>query len=123
MNQKLGTNQTKWLEALRSGEYQQGDTYLCYENKYCCLGVAAEIFQTENTHIGLHANDTTKAFDGSIFSAPPYVVETLGLYSDKGGSVYVGHPSLAGLNDDGVPFKDIADRIEANPDHYFKESL
>lgn len=35
---------TKWVEALRSGKYCQGDFYLCFEGKYCCLGVANEIF-------------------------------------------------------------------------------
>ena len=49
----------KWLEALRSGEYNQGDTYLkinkipeggikdtevCF---HCCLGVAAELVENK----------------------------------------------------------------------------
>lgn len=38
---------TKWLEALRSGEYEQGKGYLHYEDQgeqhYCCLGVLCEI--------------------------------------------------------------------------------
>ena len=29
-----------WVKALRSGDYQQGHTYLCSSNgEYCCLGV------------------------------------------------------------------------------------
>ena len=33
----------KWLVALRSGDYKQGIGYLRKGDKYCCLGVAAEI--------------------------------------------------------------------------------
>jgi len=32
-----------WLAALRSGEFRQGEGALCYNNRYCCLGVAAEL--------------------------------------------------------------------------------
>ncbi len=32
-----------WIEALRSGKYQQGRRTLCWDNMYCCLGVLAEI--------------------------------------------------------------------------------
>lgn len=39
MEQEL---KTRWIEALRSGDYEQGTSYLCY-NGYCCLGVLAEI--------------------------------------------------------------------------------
>jgi len=40
----------KWVEALRSGEYEQGKGILCMDDeisgdwKYCCLGVACDIF-------------------------------------------------------------------------------
>ena len=40
MNQEY---KTKWLEALRSGEYKQGMAYLCRDNKFCCLGVLYDI--------------------------------------------------------------------------------
>ena len=30
----------KWLTALRSGDYQQGEGEFCNNGKYCCLGVA-----------------------------------------------------------------------------------
>ena len=32
-----------WCQALRSGEYKQGEGMLCQNNKYCCLGVACDI--------------------------------------------------------------------------------
>lgn len=43
----LGPNQLKWIEALESGEYEQGQTCaLRVQNRYCCLGVAEELFNT-----------------------------------------------------------------------------
>ena len=44
----------KWIEALRSGKYIQGDEYLCKEYRidentmgyyHCCLGVAVELLE------------------------------------------------------------------------------
>lgn len=38
---------SRWLQALRSGEYKQGNGALCVSNgetkEYCCLGVLADI--------------------------------------------------------------------------------
>lgn len=33
----------RWLEALRSGKFKQGNGALCNEGGYCCLGVLCEI--------------------------------------------------------------------------------
>ena len=33
----------RWTKALRSGEYVQGEQYLCFEDCFCCLGVLADI--------------------------------------------------------------------------------
>jgi len=33
----------KWIKALRSGKFEQGQHYLQYGNEYCCLGVACRI--------------------------------------------------------------------------------
>lgn len=33
----------KWIDALRSGKYEQGTHALCRDGKYCCLGVLAKI--------------------------------------------------------------------------------
>lgn len=38
------TIKQQWVDALRSGQYQQGQAYLRNEdNKYCCLGVLSEL--------------------------------------------------------------------------------
>lgn len=33
----------KWLNALRSDKFKQGQGSLCENGKYCCLGVLAEV--------------------------------------------------------------------------------
>lgn len=33
----------RWIEALRSGKYNQGKGYLCKDDSYCCLGVLCEL--------------------------------------------------------------------------------
>ncbi len=37
----------QWVEALRSGEYQQGKSALRQGNAYCCLGVLCEVMQLD----------------------------------------------------------------------------
>lgn len=37
----------RWLKALRSGKYEQGDGTLLYNNKYCCLGVLCDVVSSE----------------------------------------------------------------------------
>lgn len=41
--QQLGPLQLEWLEALESGKFEQGQTCLKKDNKFCCLGVACEL--------------------------------------------------------------------------------
>lgn len=42
---------TRWLEALRSGEYKQGRAYLRKDDKFCCLGVLCDLI--DSTQWGL----------------------------------------------------------------------
>lgn len=48
MNQEI---KDKWIKALRSGEYKQGNQALCRieqgEKYYCCLGVLTDLFVKE----------------------------------------------------------------------------
>lgn len=43
----------KWTAALRSGEYIKGTGTLKYNDTYCPLGVACEIFKTSNIDISI----------------------------------------------------------------------
>lgn len=120
--QQLGPNQQRWLDALRSGEYEQGRDRLCIDNRYCCLGVAAELFQTSRTEITVDPRHNIKSYDGDHFFAPSYVIAALGLRTNTG-SAFKSGVGLAGLNDRGVSFSEIAAHIEADPSNYFGEPL
>lgn len=37
------TEKKKWVAALRSGKYKQGQKALLKDDKFCCLGVACAI--------------------------------------------------------------------------------
>lgn len=41
----------KWIEALRSGKYTQGQQRLRVEDRHCCLGVAEDILLTETGNV------------------------------------------------------------------------
>ena len=75
----------KWVEALRSGNYQQGRNHLHRDNKFCCLGVLCQI-----TTGKMGYEQTRKHFP-----------------------VKMEH-DLIGMNDDGKSFAEIADYIERN---------
>lgn len=38
----------KWVEALRSGEYEQGRDFLNKGGKFCCLGVLTDLYLKEH---------------------------------------------------------------------------
>jgi hypothetical protein len=103
MNQEI---KTKWLEALRSGAYQQGRTYLRTDNKYCCLGVLCD----------LHAKATnTEWIHNYVISADAYLNATCLLPGKVG--CWAGLDSedtdpLIHMNDNGEPFSQIATFIE-----------
>jgi len=45
MNQEI---KQRWIEALRSGEYQQGKESLFHCGKFCCLGVLTDLYIKEH---------------------------------------------------------------------------
>jgi hypothetical protein len=104
-----------WVDALRSGKYEQGRNYLAKDGQYCCLGVACEVSIANglNLRVILQAGGT-KAYDSSDTTLPLSVVHWLGV--DKSSpSVTMEHGysrELAQLNDAGETFQVIADLIE-----------
>ena len=110
--QKLGPNQRKWIKALRSGRYKQGRKRLRTGNKYCCLGVACKVFS--------HPFGSDESF------APPDIVFRLALISPAASLVgdidIKGKTCLAGANDNGATFAEIADFCEAHPEAVFTEA-
>jgi hypothetical protein len=124
----LNANARKWVNALRSGKYQQTNSYLRDSEGYCCLGVACDLYHKE-TGKGKWVED------GGVFNfqlangrklsqhLPRSVADWLGIRDewgsygeDEGGLFH----SLASRNDDGFSFKEIADIVVKKPKGLFK---
>ena len=128
----MNDNAKKWVKALRSGEYKQGKYALCnpLTDKYCCLGVAADLYVKEVGDIPVEDSGDLRAYDGRDVYPPPAVVEWVGLKDNSGRYVKPGEEvtplggitSLAYNNDeDGFSFDQIADIIESEPKGLFNE--
>lgn len=110
MNRK---NIQKWVDALRSGNFRQGQGTLCTGGRYyCCLGVACEI-AIEN---GVEISKRTDQFSNYTYynnepsTLPIIVRDWLGV--DSHDPVVEGE-SLSNWNDvRGANFSTIADMIE-----------
>jgi hypothetical protein len=91
----------KWIKALRSGKYKQGEHKLKYtiknehgknENRYCCLGVACELgIAKKRAH---HKGQLKEQYVSTDFL--PYGAQLI----------------LARMNDSGLTFKKIAAWIQ-----------
>ena len=104
---------TRWIEALRSGEYKQGMHYLRKRNdEYCCLGVLCDLF--DNTKWDTYFNDSSSYegvhYDTMFASSPPkHIMCEVGLTP-------VEINLLTDMNDEkGWSFEEIADLIESLP--------
>ncbi len=108
----MNDNARAWVAALRSGKYRQGMGQLHYEFKFCCLGVACDLYAQTNP-IEIRVDSTGVAYDGANGLLPTIVQEWLGLVDDAG-IADVG-PGLYAMNDAGVTFDEIATYIESQP--------
>jgi hypothetical protein len=118
---------TQWTTALRSGDYKQGEAWLTQvkpgePDKDCCLGVlcklavAAGIISSRVTPGGIVAYGPEDGDDeGETMILPPAVRDWAGLdsrnpeYTEGDDNYQYG---LAGRNDAGMPFPEIADVID-----------
>lgn len=110
-------HRTKWVEALRSGEYLQGRGFLKVKRQdgeiyYCCIGVFCEVnkadfqttedFETNGTSLIYRINENSSYVHG------PLIMRETGLTE---GIQY----KLSDMNDSaGKTFLEIANWIEAN---------
>lgn len=123
----------KWVKALRSGKFKQGQgTLKQYNSKgqpeHCCLGVLCELYNQQmkkNKKKTLPEqfcdNDSDFShgrcrFGGKIEDLPKEVMKWSGIHNSMGAftiddPVYEQY-NLADLNDTGRKFKTIADIIE-----------
>jgi len=116
---------TKWVAALRSGEYEQTGGMLRSNNGYCCLGVLCDLYAKETGmkwwegggKYAMHGNDTMLPHEVRAWA---HLADEFGAYveveTDEGGATYppyLANPSLTELNDSwAYNFKMIADVIE-----------
>jgi len=107
------------VEALRSGEFQQGNGQLertasDATPKHCCLGVACRVAMRDGLDLEVDESRLNTRFDEQQYYAPSSIVEWYGFRSNHGGRVGCGAATdLAHLNDSGLSFAEIADVIEA----------
>lgn len=98
---------TKWVKALRSGDYRQGKSVLKRSTKslgeqYCCLGVLCEV-----AGLTAHKVNTEWYYAESRVQLPYELRTELGINSSE-------QNHLIGMNDEGNNFNTIADWIEEN---------
>ena len=99
-----------WVEALRSGEYEQGVGALHEGDAFCCLGVACEVYQKQVGGLGVEMPyRNTYEYDGETGELPGLLIDWLELNSDP----KIGGKTAIRLNDeDRLSFDEIADAIE-----------
>lgn len=105
----------RWLEALRSGQYEQGKNFLQDKDKYCCLGVACRINHPNFNFdkIGLVAQYDS-ANDGFTFEDITIPDILKGSYDRKDKDYSPTVKNLVDMNDSGITFNEIAEWIERN---------
>lgn len=116
----------KWVKALRSGKYKQGQEVL-HNNKggkdtYCCLGVLCDLYQQDRRSKKKKMLDVdnkwgTITYDGKDTYLPDVVIKWAGMKT-CGGTWDIEDEEIGNLiylNDDKrSSFKRIADIIEKN---------
>lgn len=131
-----------WVQALRSGEFEQGRSWLNLNNRYCCLGVACEVairngveLKTETDGGGVvHYSDGLNPTTAKVLpikvrewlglavgSTDPYVRTARRLHDPQYGTITAGNSvQLTACNDIyKLDFATIATMIE---DTYLKEN-
>lgn len=97
----------KWVEALRSGKYQQvRGTLREGKRGFCCLGVLADIQGCSWAGHGIPEIEGISVINRTI---PGHLQEV-----HAGALAIDDQRTLAAMNDSGVPFTEIADHIEGH---------
>jgi len=95
----------QWVEALRSGKYEQGQQYLQKDDKFCCVGVLCDIINPESWR---SAVGSIKRWEGFVDTLPYGVNSQIGLS-------HTSEAHLIDMNDKHEEsFETIANYIERN---------
>lgn len=97
----------RWLKALRSGDYEQGKNHLCYNDKYCCLGVLADIEDLFDPQLDGQSRFVNAGFGKRLFGM------LSAEYIRSIDMCYVTAGELAIINDESDDFKEVINMIEA----------
>lgn len=102
----------KWIDALRSGKYEQGQKNLrSLDNKFCCLGVLCDIIDNKKWETFEKANSAKQTYpytyNGYTGILNYKMVTELKIKDSE--QVF-----LTNMNDTGKSFAEIADYIEEN---------
>lgn len=120
----LNKNAQKWVQALRSGKYKQTKSVLRYESRFCCLGVACEVYNQEMKRLHkkqlktIITDGKVVAYDNCEQILPLKVQHWLNLSTRDGD---FGDGDLVEMNDNGKTFRQIARVIERQPENLFKD--
>ena len=85
--EETAANRKLWTDALRSNEYEQGDSYLHQGSKFCCLGVACDIALKSGLELDSGASsidDDVVTYGGADAILPSEVRAWLGLADEVG---------------------------------------
>ena len=111
----------QWCAALRSGEYNQGQSALnnVTNNTYCCLGVLCELYIKGGGKLttDLHHEDKQFRTYGGRTGLPPIAVQKWAGMQTANGMYNTPDDNLVNHNDDGLSFDKIANIIEAQVDN------
>lgn len=126
MNKMNPQIKEKWVNALRSGNYEQNhDGRLRNENGYCCLGVLCDLYAKENDkEWGNYDAGSGEGYNFEDYNdfPPQSVIEWAGLSNenpavevvyDEEDEPFSDNEPLASLNDNGMSFNDIANLISS----------
>lgn len=104
-----------WIEALRSGRFKQGKGRLARVEEagveYCCLGVGCEVYIEQGRGLRKKLSGGGYLYGDCGGTLPEIVRDWLGL-EDSTGTLVDRKRNLAGRNDSGATFEEIALLIE-----------
>lgn len=99
----------RWIEALESGKYKKGTSYLCENDSYCCLGVLADI---ENLFDNLSLENENKTVKGHLSLLPQDIAKYYGLINPGPNNDFTLQLELAVINDRTDTFNEVIDYIK-----------